>query len=298
MRCSVACSWPSGGRPRGSGALVVFSDGLVRVHDLGRGPVQPGPQRPALERQRSTSTAVHVSRVLRVRYAPPTPTVSTRLRPQRDPQHAWSERCSQASVGVGEGHAYRPRGCRFDDSSRSPQPTVEAGLGCSRRPERGAVPGRGQVLTAPGDLSIAVAFLGHSKGGTPARAAGRAACVVRVRGARGGATSEMVFVESVELFVMNRSVPAATAVARWTASAARSRWVAPSAVASSAMVGSTGRRSIRPSWAVKASSSVSTPSRMGLVSSSGSRSTEPMPALAPPVVACTGKSARTRRPRR
>ena len=52
----------------------------------------------------------------------------------------------------------------------------------------------------------------------------------------------MVFGKSDESFVMNRCAPAATAVARCTASAARSVWADPSAVASSARASSTGSK--------------------------------------------------------
>lgn len=44
----------------------------------------------------AVSHASQCSRVLRVRYAPPTHTLRTPLRPQRDPQHGWSERCSRS----------------------------------------------------------------------------------------------------------------------------------------------------------------------------------------------------------
>ena len=57
--------------------------------------------------------------------------------------------------------------------------------------------------------------------------------------------STMVFEKSEELFVMNRSAPTATAVARCTASAGGSPWAAPSEAASSAMASSAGRRSSR-----------------------------------------------------
>jgi hypothetical protein len=65
-------------------------------------------------------------------------------------------------------------------------------------------------------------------------------------------------------------------------------------VATSAVNGSTLRRSSRPNKPASAATSAADPSRIGFANTSGSKSTEPTPAIAS---GSTGNSARTRRPK-